>query len=247
MAGPPRLTTALVSPRAMISRRRLCFLDVAGEALAQGGREIAGRAQGSSPRLVGHAAFQRYRAAGRSWRSSAARPAPAARGRARARALLQLACRRAAPRARGRTARAPPASASAADSRQARARCGARPGSRPGTAGSCCAARRRRRPRSSAQQRVARLRASRPAHRRRQRDLDVDLLVGGVDAGRVVDGVGVDAPAARARTRCAPRCVTPRLAPSPTTLARTSAAVDAHAHRWRGRRPRRRSRRTPCT
>ena len=32
-------------------------------------------------------------------------------------------------------------------------------------------------------------------------DLDVDLVVGAVDAGRVVDGVGVDETAARSRTR----------------------------------------------
>jgi hypothetical protein len=33
-----------------------------------------------------------------------------------------------------------------------------------------------------------------------QEDLDVDLVVGGVDAGRVVDEVGVDAPPARANS-----------------------------------------------
>ena len=37
------------------------------------------------------------------------------------------------------------------------------------------------------------------AHRRRQCDLDVDLDVGGVDAGRIVDGVGVEPNAARGR------------------------------------------------
>ena len=35
-----------------------------------------------------------------------------------------------------------------------------------------------------------------------EQDLDVDLVVGGVDAGGVVDGVGVDAGRRRARTRC---------------------------------------------
>jgi hypothetical protein len=34
-----------------------------------------------------------------------------------------------------------------------------------------------------------------PRLRRGQRDLDVDLDVGGVDAGGIVDGIGVDAPA----------------------------------------------------
>ena len=33
------------------------------------------------------------------------------------------------------------------------------------------------------------------AHRAGKQDLEIDLMVGGVDAGRIVDGVGVDAPA----------------------------------------------------
>ena len=50
------------------------------------------------------------------------------------------------------------------------------------------------------QQGVA-LRALQPAvaHRDAQRDLEVDLDVGGVDAGRIVDGVGVEADAAQRR------------------------------------------------
>ena len=46
-----------------------------------------------------------------------------------------------------------------------------------------------------------------------------------VDAARIVDGVGIAGAAVAGRIRCAPRWVTPRLAPSPMTLARTSAAV----------------------
>ena len=38
-------------------------------------------------------------------------------------------------------------------------------------------------------------------HRAVEHDLDVHLVVGGVDARAVVDRVGVDAAAARARTR----------------------------------------------
>ena len=47
-----------------------------------------------------------------------------------------------------------------------------------------------------------RLRSSRPLirpllHEQVEQDLDVDLVVGGVDAARVVDGVGVEPPARR--------------------------------------------------
>jgi hypothetical protein len=50
------------------------------------------------------------------------------------------------------------------------------------------------------QQRIAR-RAREPAvaHRPRQRDLDVDLEVGGVHAGGIVDGVGVELDPAQRR------------------------------------------------
>ena len=57
-----------------------------------------------------------------------------------------------------------------------------------------------------------------------QQDLDVHLVVGAVDAGRVVDGVGVH-PTARERvldTRAA--CVRPRLPPSATTVHRSWSA-----------------------
>ena len=48
----------------------------------------------------------------------------------------------------------------------------------------------------SAQQRVALLLGQLAVgDRQAEQDLDVDLVVGGVDAGRVVDRVGVDAPA----------------------------------------------------
>ena len=67
-------------------------------------------------------------------------------------------------------------------------------------------------------------RRARRRARRVEQDLDVDLVVRGVDAGGVVDRVGVDAPAGAARTRCAPRWVKPRLPPSPTTRQRSSGA-----------------------
>jgi hypothetical protein len=71
------------------------------------------------------------------------------------------------------------------------------------------------------EQRVARLLVKAAvALRGGERDLDVHLHVGGVDAGRVVDGVRVEANAARAASM-RPRWVAPRLAPSPITLART--------------------------
>ena len=56
--------------------------------------------------------------------------------------------------------------------------------------------------------------------REAEQDLQVHLAVGGVDARRVVDEVGVD-PATRERVLDPPRCVKPRLPPSPTTRART--------------------------
>ena len=55
-----------------------------------------------------------------------------------------------------------------------------------------------------------------------EQDLDVHLAVRAVHAARVVDRVGVHAARPRARTRSRPRWVTPRLPPSPTTLARSS-------------------------
>ena len=78
-----------------------------------------------------------------------------------------------------------------------------------------------------------RLRASRPltspfSHEDVEQDLDVHLVVGHVDAAGVVDGVGVDEAAALPVLEAA-CCVKPRLPPSPTTRARTSVRVDAHA------------------
>ena len=75
-----------------------------------------------------------------------------------------------------------------------------------------------------------------------EQDLDVDLVVGAVDAGRVVDRVGVDAPARAARTRSRPRWVQPEVAALADDLAAQLGAVDAHARRWPGRRRRRASR-----
>ena len=59
------------------------------------------------------------------------------------------------------------------------------------------------------------------SHQRLQRDLEIDLVVGHVDARRVVDGVGVDA-AAGERVLDAAGWVKPRLPPSATTRARSS-------------------------
>ena len=116
MAGPPRLTTALVRPSAMISRRRLWLVDAGGEALAQQRREIAGE-PALELRLVGHPALQEVVLQGDlgvAQQHRQLRPRQAAPGAARAPAAP---CRRAAPRARGRAGRAPPARASAARSR----------------------------------------------------------------------------------------------------------------------------------
>ena len=63
-------------------------------------------------------------------------------------------------------------------------------------------------------------------HRLVQQDLDVDLVIGGIDTRRVVDGIGVE-PSARARVFDAPAWVMARLAPSPTTLQRSSRPSDA--------------------
>jgi hypothetical protein len=58
-------------------------------------------------------------------------------------------------------------------------------------------------------------------HHDAEQDLDVDLVVGAVDAGGIVDGIGVDAAAVRANSM-RPSWVKPRLPPSPTTLQRSS-------------------------
>ena len=66
------------------------------------------------------------------------------------------------------------------------------------------------------------------AHRAVEQDLDVHLVVGRVDAGPVVDRVGVDAPAGQ-RVLDPARWVKPRLPPSATTWHRSSRRVDPHA------------------
>ena len=60
-------------------------------------------------------------------------------------------------------------------------------------------------------------------HERVEQDLDVDLVVGAVDPGDVVDRVGVDPAARRSAYSIRPRWVNPRLPPSPTTLQRSSS------------------------
>ena len=65
--------------------------------------------------------------------------------------------------------------------------------------------------------------AFRSARRRRgqtEQDLDVDLVIGRVDHSRIVDGVGVDAPASRLIDPDQWR--QPRFTPSATTLQRRS-------------------------
>jgi hypothetical protein len=59
-----------------------------------------------------------------------------------------------------------------------------------------------------------------------RQDLDVDLVVGAVDAGRVVDRVGVDRRRGAAYS-IAPELGQPRLPPSPTTRHAQLGAVDA--------------------
>ena len=58
-----------------------------------------------------------------------------------------------------------------------------------------------------------------------EQDLDVDLVVGGVNSGGVVDRVGVDPAPVPSAPRWAysilPSWLKPRLPPSPTTRART--------------------------
>src|SRR6185437_4810809 len=55
------------------------------------------------------------------------------------------------------------------------------------------------------EQRVAVIERERAgADRAAERDLDIDLEVGGVDAGRIVDGVGVETYAAQASLDAAP-------------------------------------------
>ena len=151
-------------------------------------------------------------------------------------------CRRAGTRPRGRARRASPASASAAaGSRDPPARA-ARPARAPASADSCCAA--PAAPTSSVISASSALRASHRqravAHRRRQRDLDVDLDVGGVDAGRIVDGVGVEPHAAQRRLDAA-ALRHAEIGALADHLAAQVGAGDADRRRWRGRRPRRRS------
>ena len=62
-----------------------------------------------------------------------------------------------------------------------------------------------------------------------QQDLDVHLVVAGVDPRRVVDGIGVDEPAAEWRTPPVPSWVTPRLPPSATIRQRSSLPFTRNA------------------
>ena len=139
------------------------------------------------------------RAAPRTRASSARRRRPGAR---------RAACRSAGTRARGRAARR---ARGARGSGRAR-----RPSAPPATAGDgqrqrsgpgCRRARARRPRRSSTRSKLVAL-LRRSARRRRRRASSRILMFTSwsraVDAGRVVDGVGVDQPAARARTRRAP-------------------------------------------
>ena len=113
IAGPPRLTMALVRQVAMISRRRRCAGDVAGEALAQ---QLAGsrrRASGSSSGSSGTVLASRscsQRDLGVAQQHGQLRPRQA---RAR-RGALRSSSSAAGPRAGGRAGRAPRAPASAA-------------------------------------------------------------------------------------------------------------------------------------
>ena len=94
---------------------------------------------------------------------------------------------------------------------------------------SCRAAPAPRRRRSSP--RAARCAASRSARRRRSARPSRILMLTSwserVDAGRVVDRVGVDASAGRARTRCGPAACSRGCRLRRRTLQRSSRAVDA--------------------
>ena len=105
---------------------------------------------------------------------------------------------------RDRARRALPASASAAaGSRDLRGR-GAAPSRAPASADNCCAS--TSRATSSVISASKALRASIVSAPARtgaaERDLDVDLDVGGVDAGGIVDGVGIEPDAVLAPPRC---------------------------------------------
>ena len=83
-------------------------------------------------------------------------------------------------------------------------------------------------------------------HERVEQDLDVDFDVRGVDAGGVVDEVGVE-PAAGQRVLDAAALREAEVAAFADDLGAQLRAVDADARRWRGRRPRRWIRRLAFT
>ena len=230
----------------MISRRRRWLLDRVREALDQ----LASGNSASSSRaeigIVRHASNRAARRRARAWHRRAARRARAASAPApRLRALGRSPCRRAGTRPRGRAGRA---ASSVCISRcwKPRSSSAAPLGQRERQRLLIVVAQHEaRRPRRSSRRaaRCAPRASSRPSRiGAAERDLDVDLDVGGVDAGRIVDRVGVEPHAARAPPRCGRAASRRDWRPRRRPWQRDARAGDADRHRWRGRRPPRRSR-----
>ena len=204
IVGPPRLTIALASCVAMISRRRRWLAMASGKRSRSSQREIA-LELAPEIGIVGDAGYRAARRRARAWHRRAARRARAAS------APRCAACARSAPCRRAGTRRERSSRPCALERLH-------QPLGEAEVAGAAPLGERERqrlqvvvaqdeapRPRRSSR-RAARCGRPRRGARRapavRERDLDVDLDVGGVDAGRVVDGVGVEADAARAPPRC---------------------------------------------
>ena len=224
---PPRLMMALASCVATISRRSLCRSIVVRESArpASWGNSAPARVEDRGRPARGSPAARRCkRELGIGEQHREFRP------RQRLAAPLALASarpRRAGTRPRGRAGRA---ASSVCMRRRAKPR-----SSRPRRSRErdrqrlqvVVAQHEARRPRRSSRRAACRAppwssRPSRIGHR--ERDLDVHLDVGGVHAGRIVDGVGVEADARGGPPRCGRAGCTPRLAPSPIDLARATSA-----------------------
>ena len=196
---PPRLTTSLTSDRGDDLAAQPVAGHPVGEALAQRGREVVGQHVGG-PLLVAQRRRRGPRVssaiftyASSTANSGAVSPRRPRRGRPAPR-------RSAAPRARGRAA--PDCSSSVSIRRcTGSSECGLRPGvaERRGLLVVVAQHQRGDLVGHLGQQLVA-VRHGQLAvgHRAAEQDLDVDLVVGAVDAGRVVDEVGEDRRAAGA-------------------------------------------------
>ena len=225
----------------MISRPQPVMLERVGKALGHRLREIAAEL---APEIgiVRHRRSRADRRRARAWRRRAAPRAPAASAPARAGGARRSPCRRAGTRPRGRAARA----SSVCISRcwKPRSSSAAPLGERERQRLQIVVAQHQRAPPRRSSRRAARCApssVSRPSRTgRAERDLDVDLDVGGVDAGRIVDRVGVEPDAALRRLDAA-ALRHAEIGALADHLAAQLGAGDADRRRWRGRRPRRRS------